>query len=373
MYVAADDPLEASGVGSRPETDVGSGPLEAGETDEAIAGGDAVETDERGSEVRTTGAEQPPRIDGSPSVDILSEEEWTTIDVTGQEDHRLSARGRYLYVGLKLVGAAGAVPAVESVRAYCARESIRRYLPDLYDDSEFLADFLAVFETVFDDVESEIAGITRYLDPDATPRQALSWLASWFGIEDSEGWPESARRELLARVPELYRKRGTKAGVRELVELYLRHAGSSADETVFFLGRNELGCIDDPSVREAVAAALPETAEVVCYYDSVDEADGSDPIETVVASETPAHVPTAAAPLDRTCSLDGTTFLGYNSRLTRRQFALGETTLHGNSTLDVSGQRENSEQRPGLHSERQTNQYSSQRDDHRKTQPGDQR
>lgn len=349
-YVAADDPLETSGGAVPFEAEGPSAPPEtvetgdAGETVGGQDGGVAVETGRIGQEAESR---------DSTAVALLADTSgWTTLDVTEQADHLLSARGRYLYVGLELVGTDDSAPSVEQIRAFCARESIRRHLPDLYSDSAFLDDFLAVFETVFDDVEAEIDGLTRYLDPAGTPRQALSWLESWFGVDKTGGWPESARRELLARAPALFRKRGTKAGVRELVGLYLRHASGSEAATVFFFEPSDFECIDRPAVRDAVDAALPGTADVVCYYDSSAGTTASEEIESIVASETPAHVPTAVAPLEPSCSLDGATFLGRNSRLTRRQFALGETALHGNSTLDEPDY-ERSDQRARHHSERQ--------------------
>lgn len=330
-YLAVDEPLGSATTG-HPEADrgeVASGTEGVGVAPETGAG-------ESGGETIHIGTERLWPADRTP-------EAWTTLDVTEQDDHRLAARGRYLYVGLELVGTSDAAPSVESVQAFCGREPIRRHLPDLYDGSPFLDDLLAVFETVFDDVERERDRLTEYLDPAAAPREALDWLESWFAVEHDEAWPESARRELLARAPELYRKRGTRAGVRELVELHLRHAGDSTVGTVWFLARDDLDCIDDGAVRAAVAAALPDAADVVCYHEATAAADV---IEAVVTSETPAHVPTAVAPLEPSCSLDGATFLGCNSRLTRRRFALGETTLHGNSTLDGSDSERNDHRRP---------------------------
>lgn len=277
--------------------------------------------------------------------------DWTTIDVADGEDFRLrETTGRYLHLRLELVGTAEAAPRVDRVRAFCDRDPIGQYLPDQYDavSSDALDGFLMAFETFFEGVEADIDGLTEYLDPTAAPSEALSWLESWFAVEGTEDWPESARRELLARAPDLYRKRGTEAGVRAMIDLYRRHAETPvetdpeerSDErgrdraTPFFLGTADFERVQDAPDREALAGALPGGADVVCYCAPFETADGREAVEEIVGWETPAHVRTEVAPLERSCSLDGSTFLGHNSRLTRRAFEVGTASLDGSSALE---------------------------------------
>ncbi len=293
------------------------------------------------------------------------------------------AVGRYLFVALELDGSPQSSPRVDSVTAFCPRQSYLRYLPELYQEDDrsaaFLEQYLSVFESVFADIEAEIDDIGRYFDPDAVPSEALSWLEQWLAVETDENWPEDARRELLSRAPALYKRRGTKAGLQSMLELYLRHTGSASatpspasspgdggfdgdggsgvdggrpaaptatadggDGTVgdtpsghrlFFIDDDDLACIERDSVRRQypLPASDPQSFAVFCGPFETDDERAA--IESIVASGKPAHVGADVVEIDDELSLEGDTFLGINSRLTEREFALGETTLGENTVL----------------------------------------
>ncbi|EMA35158.1 phage tail protein, partial [Halobiforma nitratireducens] len=169
------------------------------------------------------------------ALETHAESEWNVAEVADNPDVLLrNATGRYLYVALELVGTPTASPHVDTVTAYCPRQSYLRYMPELYQEDDrsaaFLERFLSVFETSFVDVQSEIDGITQYFDPHGVPSDSLAWLEEWLAADEYREWPESARREYLARAPELYKLRGTRAGLREVIELYLRHAAVEGPE-----------------------------------------------------------------------------------------------------------------------------------------------
>ncbi|WP_408956841.1 phage tail protein [Natrinema sp. 74] len=309
--------------------------------------------------------------------------DWTTVDSLHPDDVFLEdAVGRYLFVDLELDGSPRSSPRVESVTAFCPRQSYLRYLPELYQEddrsAEFLERYLSVFESVFVDVETEIEQLGRYFDPDAVPSDALSWLEGWLAVETDGEWPEDARRELLSRAPELYKRRGTKAGLRAMLELYLRHADSEpsisrsalpdsdhdadisasnsntpratsdggdglvadtpSGHRLFFLTEGDLDCVDRDAVRRQypLLESGPQSFAVFCGPFDTDDTRGA--IETIVSSEKPAHVAADVVELDDTLTLNEDTFLGVNSRLTAREFSLGETTL-GEDTVLVDQER----------------------------------
>jgi phage tail-like protein len=138
------------------------------------------------------------------------------------------AEGRYLGVELELVGTDATSPRVSSLRAYLPRQSYLRYLPAIYDtereDRPFLERYLSIFESAFVDVEAGIESLPQVLDPGGVPPEFVGWLGSWLASETDSAWPTAARREFLVRAPELYRLRGTPAGLVETVRIYLRHA-----------------------------------------------------------------------------------------------------------------------------------------------------
>jgi phage tail-like protein len=124
-------------------------------------------------------------------------------------------------------------------------------LPALFQegDVEFLGRLLLAFEHVLsgigdiDDPGLEelldgavepssgrvLTGVERYFDPGVresagllpaeqrAPAEFLEWLASWVGAPLRSHMTETQRRELIARAVPLYRKRGTREGLEQLL------------------------------------------------------------------------------------------------------------------------------------------------------------
>ncbi|OQY24158.1 MAG: hypothetical protein B6I34_03890 [Anaerolineaceae bacterium 4572_32.1] len=104
--------------------------------------------------------------------------------------------------------------------AVSARGRYLAYLPALYHDDEFLARFLMLFESFWAPIERQIDHLSFYLDPKLTPPDFLPWLASWLDLTLDERWPEEKQRQMMCAAVPLYRKRGTKRGLQEYLELY---------------------------------------------------------------------------------------------------------------------------------------------------------
>ena len=114
------------------------------------------------------------------------------------------------------------------------------YLPDIYRDDEhpFLGRYLSAFEKILigrDDevaipggtegassssLEEMIAGISRYFDPRITPKDFLPWLANWAALSLRADLDEGQQRSFTANIIRLYRLRGTKDNLIELLKLY---------------------------------------------------------------------------------------------------------------------------------------------------------
>jgi phage tail-like protein len=84
--------------------------------------------------------------------------------------------------------------------------------------------------TALDDVLSPVMSVLdclpAYLDPQLTPPDFLTWLASWVGAQVPEDWPPARGRDAVARAVELSQARGTVAGLRAYVEVV---AGARAE------------------------------------------------------------------------------------------------------------------------------------------------
>lgn len=316
-------------------------------------------------------------------ADARVELEWSRHDpVPSLRDPRDAlldrAEGRYLWVELALVGSEASSPLVDSFRAYFPRQSYLRYLPAIYRENErsaaFLERFLSVFESTFVGIEEGIESVTRLFDSAGVPVEDVPWLGEWLGVEIDETWPESAQRELIDRAPELFRKRGTRAGVVRTIGIFLgdsvevpdtwkvalerereryreedgRLSAMTEEErtrtepTVYVLEYSDLDCIDVEAAREAYVAGLgcPQCFLVLVPPFVDDEAMVA--IGRIVESGTPAHAVGRAVGLRPRIRLagdthPGNTYLGINSALTDREFVLEGSTLGTDSVL---GERE---------------------------------
>jgi phage tail-like protein len=94
------------------------------------------------------------------------------------------------------------------------------HLPALYRQDRFLGDFLRSFETVFGELEARIADVPRYLDPATTDAEFLPWLSGWVALTLRADWDEDTRRNFLGKIVPLYRSRGTRPGLQQMLELY---------------------------------------------------------------------------------------------------------------------------------------------------------
>lgn len=100
------------------------------------------------------------------------------------------------------------------------RSTYLDHLPGIYSDSDFLARFLLIFESVLGPIERTVDNLPHYFDPGLTPSEFVPWLGSWLGLVLDDRWPEQRRRDLIRAAAELYRWRGTKRGLSEFIRLY---------------------------------------------------------------------------------------------------------------------------------------------------------
>jgi phage tail-like protein len=110
--------------------------------------------------------------------------------------------------------------------------SLFRYLPAIYQDEAFLGPFLLAFELLLlgrDDaiqlkgvrgLEQTVAGIATYFDPYRAPEDFLDWLASWTAFSLRFDLDVAKRRDFIANIIRLYRCRGTKGNLKELLKIF---------------------------------------------------------------------------------------------------------------------------------------------------------
>ena len=98
-------------------------------------------------------------------------------------------------------------------------ERLLGYLPGIYH-TDFMANFLAIFESVLFPIEWQIDNFDLFLDPDTAPTSFLPWLANWFEIGFDSTWTEAQRRTFLKEAYSLYARTGTRDALCRLLEIY---------------------------------------------------------------------------------------------------------------------------------------------------------
>lgn len=104
------------------------------------------------------------------------------------------------------------------------------YLPAVFQEDPFLGRFLQAFEAILSGtgdpdkpgLEEMIEGIAHYFDPLETEPDFLPWLSNWVALHLRADWDEDTQRRFIRQIVPLYRLRGTRAGLRRMLELYTR-------------------------------------------------------------------------------------------------------------------------------------------------------
>lgn len=134
------------------------------------------------------------------------------------------AVGQYFWFKIEILNLEDNKSQVQSIRIEFPIQSFLKYLPEVYQADEeskkFLEGYLAIFQSLYMDMEKKIDKVSSYFDPDVTNKEFLEWLCKWVKIENSYIWKEEKLRFLLKNITKFYEKTGTPKGISDIVELY---------------------------------------------------------------------------------------------------------------------------------------------------------
>src|SRR5712691_7469832 len=151
-----------------------------------------------------------------------------------------------------------------------AMSSYLQDLPAIFSEDPFLGRFLLAFEQVLTGLpglagrkpvppfglEEIIAAIATLFDPKASwddilPEQEkqeefLQWPAGWVALGLRADWTEAQKRDFLANIVPLYRRRGTKENLAELLRIHtgLSPVITDTAETDFQIGVHSTISVD---------------------------------------------------------------------------------------------------------------------------------
>lgn len=201
---------------------------------------------------------RPPRAGKGGTGRKAEQSDWQSPGAGTHEFLAQSREGQYLWIKVLLSGDGYDTPSVKSIRAHYPRESYAGYLPAVYSSDDesrwFLERFLSIFQTEWDALETRIEEVAALFDPKAVPEgKLLEWLAAWFALPLEGAWSGEQKRRLLEAAtgiyfgrwkvagendqclteidPETAARRGTGAGLRRFLQVYLQNiTGLSAAE-----------------------------------------------------------------------------------------------------------------------------------------------
>ncbi|APR88474.1 NHL repeat domain protein [Minicystis rosea] len=169
------------------------------------------------------------------------------------------------------------------------------HLPAVLQQGPFIGPFLTAFERILsgpppgttpppgvtppEGIEQILDRIDTFFDPDLAPEDFIPWLAGWVALALRDDWDLATRRAFIGKVVPLYKKRGTRAGLRELLDTQAA-AVSVVDH-------------DDDLIPPRFNAASPEH-----YFEVIVRVSGNDALAmartvrqiiSIVDREKPAH------------------------------------------------------------------------------------
>lgn len=156
-------------------------------------------------------------------IEVLKEHSWIRkVNTSDMLLHNL--QGRYLWV-LILVFAAKVDSEflIEGFHVEFPQSSFVEYLPEIYQEggrNSFFERYMAVLQTMYEDLEKEVDDIPEYLDYELTNEEHLRQLSKWTGSwSDSQDFSPEQLRFVLGHLQEIQSGRGTKKVMEEMIEL----------------------------------------------------------------------------------------------------------------------------------------------------------
>lgn len=268
---------------------------------------------------------------------------WSPELVNPRDALLPKARGRYLYLKIELIGSETSTPLLRSVRIYYPRMSLLSYLPSVYQENpvsrDFLERFLSILGTFLQDMEEQIDQVYRIFDPQAVTGPFLSWLAGWLDLSIDENWSEEQVRRLMIAAPSLYKKRGTRAGMEEIIAIY-------TGEKPLIVEYFQFKYLQDISPIKQIMSRLysqdPYCFTVLVQQDKVAASAQLATLQRIIEEEKPAFTEAKLVILQPWIYMDMHSYLGINTYLSELSLlTLDNKSAMPFNSLIIDNERDN--------------------------------
>jgi len=131
-----------------------------------------------------------------------------------------SLRGRYVWVFVALYPTGKCDCELEGLRVELPKYSFTEYFPEIYQGNDFFDRYIAVFQSMFLDMERQVDNVPRLLDYRTTPDENVEYLAGWLGIDNSRHlFTTGQLRHIIENIDVFQGAKGTKHAMEQIIRL----------------------------------------------------------------------------------------------------------------------------------------------------------
>jgi phage tail-like protein len=229
----------------------------------------------------------------------------------GKEDVLLyEQQGRYLWLCVEVLGQGGAV--LRNFEVFTPRDNFLGSFPEIYRmDGEFFHRYLAVFSSLYYDLQDKIDSMAGLVDADTAPKDALPILADWLGLDPNEGaLSEAGFRLLLKTAFEIIRAKGTLKALQSVLSVFPDQSFYIVEQRV----AKEIMAKRDREVCERLyGRSLFDLTVLVRHEPDERMRDG---LKYLIRQFTPLRTRVEIVFLENTNRLDDYTYCDINARVT---------------------------------------------------------
>jgi len=129
-------------------------------------------------------------------------------------------KGRYVWVFVALYPTGKCDCELEGLRVELPKYSFSEYFPEIYQGNDFFDRYIAVFQSMFLDMERQVDNVPRLLDYRTTPDENVEYLAGWLGIDNSRHlFTTGQLRHIIENIDVFQGSKGTKRALEQIILL----------------------------------------------------------------------------------------------------------------------------------------------------------